>query len=248
MKVALCLHGFAGGKNAANGLPVDFQRAYDHYQKHILSCNDVDVFMHTWNPDLEENLRRAYRPAAGLFEKMVLFDASPTKRHGVYSRWCSFKKAVELKSDYERRNHFTYDCVMVARFDLLFFRDVRFSEFDMRYFYAPMWDGDAHLGVSDLWFFANSRAMDAFAALFDSLDEYLKTCELSNHVLARHHLEKLGLLPDTKFVFENRKDFVLAREHYRGAKKALITLVRKWFIGIFGEQGYLALRSKLFKN
>ncbi|MFH0806311.1 MAG: hypothetical protein V1885_01125 [Candidatus Brennerbacteria bacterium] len=245
MRIAFCLHGFAGGKNITSGLPVDFAPAYEHFREHIFNVNNVDVFIHAWNPELEKDLHALYRPVAASFEKMVMFDASPTKRHGIYSRWSSFKKAVELKRQHEEREGFKYDFVMVARFDLLFFRDVRFGDYDPKYFYVPRWDGDSREGVSDLWFFSNSRAMDRFATLFDVLDSYLPAVELSNHVLARHHLEKLGMLPSVKPLFKKPEDFTLTREYYRGTKKILIGAFRLALISLLGEERYVRMRERL---
>jgi hypothetical protein len=248
MKAALCLHGFAGGKNTTSGLPVDFVRGYEHYRKHVLDVNDVDVFIHTWNPELEKDLVNLYQPKAAAFEAMVMYDATPTKKHGIYSRWSSFKRAVELKRRYEEEHGFTYDFVMVARFDLIFFRDVRFADYDPEKFYVPGWDGDPNVGVSDLWFFSGSRAMDRFATLFDSLDGYLRTCELSNHVLARHHFVATGLLSRTERLFEKPGDFTLTREHYRGAKKALIGALRNIFLKTIGEERYVRMRERFRKR
>ena len=63
--------------------------------------------------------------------------------------------------------------------------------------------------VDDLWFFSNSVNMDRFGILFEMIDSYMESgCPdyngISNHMLAKWHLEKLGLLPDSiGFAFRN---------------------------------------------
>lgn len=244
MKTALCLHGLAGGKND-RGVPVDWNKiVYSLYKTHILDTNDVDVFLHTWTVDLKDELTRLYNPRKSVFEKQIMFDQEPTKKHSVYSRWYSLKKTVELKREYEKKHHFTYDCVMITRFDLAFFKDVRFEEFDMNYFYVSNWEVRPSIGVNDLWFFSNSDFIDTFSTLYDHLDSYLISYELSNHVLAKHHLEKQGLFHKAKRVFYGHQDFALARDKYRLFSLAKAVL-RKAVIGLFSEHFFTFLYDKV---
>lgn len=89
MKVALCLFGIVGGKEGKDGKGgnVDYQIAFDHYKKHILDKNDVDVFIHTWSIELEEELKAIYKPKKvffrnrkglhGLIEKIMIKSTGP---------------------------------------------------------------------------------------------------------------------------------------------------------------------------
>ena len=52
-----------------------------------------------------------------------------------YSQWYSRMKSVDLKKEYEKENNFKYDYVMICRFDVMFFTDIIFENFDNRYFY-----------------------------------------------------------------------------------------------------------------
>ena len=148
MKVALCLHGLAGGLSEKyEGMPVDFKIGYEHYKKHILDKNDCDVFIHTWSVQSEEEIKKIYMPKKSLFEKQIIFDKPnflkktidkrPYMKHATYSRWYSTKKAIGLKKQYEEENNFRYDCVFISRFDMAFFNDVIFKNYDMGRFYAP---------------------------------------------------------------------------------------------------------------
>lgn len=167
MKIALCLCGLAGGKtdkifggqmwNGKTGLvyPVtDYRLGHQHYQEHILAHNDVDVFIHTWNPELQADLEETYQPKMGVYEKQIMFDEARkgghsgdpsypdgivSKKHITMSKWYSIQQCLELKKKYEQDNDFTYDCVMISRFDLAWLTDVKFDQFDMQYFYASNW-------------------------------------------------------------------------------------------------------------
>jgi len=167
MKVALCLCGLSGGKtdkvfggqmwDGKKGLvyPVsDYRLGHSHYQKHIFAHNDIDVFIHTWNPELQKDLEETYKPKKGIYEKQIMFDKMrpgshsgdpqypngvTTKKHITISRWYSIEKCVELKRQYEQEQGFTYDCVMIGRFDVAWLTDVHFDQFDMQHFYASNW-------------------------------------------------------------------------------------------------------------
>ena len=167
MKVALCLFGLVGGTIGKDGKggDVDYTIAYEHYKKHILEKNDVDVFIHSWSVNYEEELKVLYAPKKAIFEKQIRFKVNKKFRDRsnwfeikkgflrlfkkdkqkiyakrAYSRWYSNKKAINLKKEYEIENNFQYDYVMCSRLDLAFFTDVVFSKFDTQYFYASHWN------------------------------------------------------------------------------------------------------------
>lgn len=147
MKVAFCLSGIAGGLNEnKEGVPVDFKIGFDHYKKHILGKNNCDVFIHTWSVQFEKEIKKLYKPKKSIFQKQIIFDTPnfldkmfrkrPYNRHATYSRWYSIKKVMELKRQYEKENKFKYDCVFLTRFDVAFFKDVIFKNYDMGKFYV----------------------------------------------------------------------------------------------------------------
>lgn len=147
MKVAFCLTGLASGFNDKyGGQPVDFKIAFEYYKKHILDKNDCDVFIHTWSVQSEKELKDLYKPKKSIFEEQIIFHKPnfiqklvsdhPLLKHFTYSRWYSTKKTIELKKQYEEEHNFRYDCVFVTRFDLAFFNDLVFKDYNMDKFYA----------------------------------------------------------------------------------------------------------------
>lgn len=53
-----------------------------------------------------------------------------------YSRWYSTKKVIDLKRQYEIDNGIRYDIVMLLRFDLEFYTDIYFNQFDSHFIYV----------------------------------------------------------------------------------------------------------------
>ncbi len=157
MKVALCLHGLSGGKNDKSrygivGYPVDYELALPHFRRHVLEHNDVDVFFHTWNVELEDDLCRDFQPKKHQVDKQIVFVKSlkrgVDKRTGTnvpklqmtLSRWYGSREVLRLKREYEEENDFRYDMVMVSRFDNAWLTDVHFDRFDPHFFWSSYWD------------------------------------------------------------------------------------------------------------
>ncbi len=146
-RVAYCLYGLSGGAKGKDGKGKDpdiFRLGHKHAYEHLLSRNNMDVFMHTWSIESEEELKSLYKPVKAVFEPQIYFDipewiianrdANAVNYH--YSRWYSTKKVLELKKQYEKENGFKYDFVMTTRFDLAWNRGIDFSKLSQKKFYA----------------------------------------------------------------------------------------------------------------
>jgi len=226
MKTALCLFGIVGGKQGKDGKGgnVDYLIAYNHYKKHILSKNDVDVFIHTWSCDLKKELKETYQPKKSIFEKQKRFAWFNKYKHRAWSRWYSSKKTLELKKEYEKENNFVYDWVMVSRLDLAFFTDVIFDKYDSNYFYASHWNDVPNLkegrtkankenhhqgkGFMDLWFFSNSKMMDEFSTLYDKRKNY----DINPHLASMQHVNTFT--DKIKYVFYRWGDHEIVRRKF----------------------------------
>lgn len=227
MKVALCLFGLVGSKEGKDGKGgnIDYMVAYEHYKKHVLDKNDVDVFIHSWSIGFEKELEETYKPQKSIFQKQKRFAwlniRNNDQKHRAYSRWYSSKKTIELKREYEIENGFVYDWVMVSRLDLVFFTDVIFDRYDPGYFYASHWNDvpnpkadrlqankENHyegVGFLDLWFFSNSEMMDRFSTLYNHRKEY----DVSPHRASRQHVDTFT--DKIKYVFYRWEDHELVR-------------------------------------
>ena len=179
MKVALCLQGTVGNiyidkKNYKHEMDVDYRIGLEHYNKFLMDVNsDVDVFLHCWNTKYENEINASYNPKGSIFEKQIKFGLENVRLDYMKSRWYSQKKVLELKKDYELENNFTYDFVMVSRFDEALLTPLNFSEYDNSKFYAPNDQDTIEKSRQtnmflDYFFFSNSNNMDKFGTLYDN--------------------------------------------------------------------------------
>ena len=232
MRVALCFYGTLGGiKGKAGdkeGSPLSvLEKAFPHYKERILDKNKVDVFIHSWDKDVEKNIISKYNPTNYKFESQKIFDIPSHMKNtqrvqNHFSRWYSCKESLELKRLYELENNIKYDMVMLTRQDIAWNCDVNFTDFDNSYFYVPEWnhhhtgikmgypEGGYNKSLQDFWCFSNSKNMDILGELFDNIPSYcLENKELtahgdiSNHRLLYYKLCKMDIIPNKlKFAFK----------------------------------------------
>lgn len=248
MKVALCLSGTLGGVKGkagekSGGAERVLNLAYPHFKQHILDVNDVDVFIHSWDTELEDEIRELYKPKVSVFEEQKIFEIPShlenTQRvQNHFSRWYSVRQAVWFQKFFGEQFDTSYDFVMVTRPDLAWKVDVDFSQFDPRKFYVANWfqhhtsepmgfpNGQYNRSLQDCWFFGNKYDMDAFAEIYHEIPRYTKDNKelsgykgISNHRLAYHKLKTLDILPhDLEFAYRYdvpaKNDFPLVRWHY----------------------------------
>ena len=223
MKIALCLHGLVGSTNSlsyqrdendTDGKKLCSDLAFKDWKRCILDPNDVDVFFHTWDIELEEHLVKSYNPKKYKVEKQIVFNIEnmedTPRNQAQYSRWYGGKEVIEMKTQYEKENNFTYDCVIDARFDLAWNNPINFSEYDMDYFYIPTvekdgskygWPYTNQQEIMDFIFFSNSEYMNHFSPLiYDNLGVYNQTVKqwkgMSSHFVSFAHLVGLELIPN----------------------------------------------------
>lgn len=97
--------------------------------EHIVRANEaaggVDVFVHSWNPELAEVLDRAYAPhlRSSLHEL-------PLYAEKVRSQSLSIARAVRLLRRHERQAAFAYRLVFVMRHDLVVAAPILLASFD----------------------------------------------------------------------------------------------------------------------
>lgn len=221
MKVAFCLVGIVGsvqGKygldgtaNSTKGSPVDFRIGHHFHKKHIFNHNDVDVFIHSWSKEFENELVKLYKPKKYIFENQIDFGQSTWRFNSVMSRWYSTAMSIRLKQSYEKENNFNYDMVMLYRFDHVFQRDLVLSKFNSNLSHAAHRD-DCESGCKckitdnfyDAWFFSNSKNMDKFSDLYEFNSE---NGFGSPHEDCVKHLKRINLYEKVNFSFYEKKDF-----------------------------------------
>ena len=137
MKIALALHGYYNNRED----PLSGDNGFKYISDILLEKYDVDVFFHSWEPEIEVYLRELYKPVYFTCEKQIdfqdimdenlikqeYFDQGFDRQYSPYSA-CkisstlsflySRKRALDLVFLHEQKKKFVYDVVIVARFDL----------------------------------------------------------------------------------------------------------------------------------
>ena len=150
MKVALCLVGKIGSKSdkhgyGGNSLDV-LKLGYQHYKKHILSKNNVDVFCHSSSTELSNEIISLYNPKEYIFMDEPQFTipsyvtGSKDRKNAHYHKWFSHKTVNEIRKSYESKTDTKYDFIYVGRYDIAWLTDLNFSNYDPSYFYLTNWN------------------------------------------------------------------------------------------------------------
>jgi len=189
MRIALCLFGYPKGSTIyAEGA---YQNKFKHLFEQVM-VHSPDVFIHSWDTSLEDELVSLFEPKKYSFEEQKQFgslisevDTSRFKNsRGDIFKTLSFlytrKKSNDLKSLYETENFFKYDCVITSRFDVGYHNYTKnktsYIDFDpsldMNCVYSAFWD-QINAGLSDHWFYSNSKNIDTVSCIYDKVIEYL---------------------------------------------------------------------------
>ena len=134
------------------------------------------------------------------------------KANASYSRWYSFKEAIKLMRQYERKHNFKYDIVFITRYDLIIKKKFYLNLFNKKkltvshhnsvpgprnnYMTKPQKNNKTSTkGLSDLWFASCSENMVKFSKLFDQIENY----PISNHFSSFYHAKYHKLKIDFKY-------------------------------------------------
>lgn len=79
MKIALCLHGLADGKNS-KGKSVRSDIGFKCMQKELIEPYQMDVFMHSWSTGMKDQLIEWYQPKKYMFEEQINFITDTNKK------------------------------------------------------------------------------------------------------------------------------------------------------------------------
>jgi hypothetical protein len=190
MKIALCLHGLFNSStdNTSNGYD-----GYNHIKNHILSKGDVDVFVHSWQPEKEEEIIGLYKPKNYKFESQKDFSnliqergintltSFPRPPQNVLSHFYSISEVFKLLYETEEE----YDIVIKSRFDLgrinrntsgpgnhnpYPVQCINFiTNIEKNKIYMANWN-HFNMGPADMWFYGDYQLMKNFTELYNSLE------------------------------------------------------------------------------
>lgn len=191
MKIALSLFGFFGNRE-----DLDAGTKAHAYLNNILPVTP-DVYIHSWNPELEETIKSLYLPKNSIFENNYNFK-EVMQQNGIsreffdegFNREATIFKNAKIENTlsflYSRKKSLElvpesnqYDAVISCRFDIGFRGgpEVRYLRFDpalgMEYIYSAMWN-QLNSGYADMWFYSNYKNMMLFGKTYDRAIDYFK--------------------------------------------------------------------------
>lgn len=195
MKTAICLYGLYDNHFYNSG-----NDGYSHIKEKILSkIPTADFFCHSWSVNDKKNIIEKYNPKKYIIEQQIDFTncvnnidlnyflTTPQRDWNYLFRAFSFyytrAQAIKLKKQFEEENNFTYDCVVICRYDIgqrdrhwtgkYFVSKINFNPTnDMNFLYSAMWD-QLNAGMADQWFYSNSKNINKFIDMYDKLSQYL---------------------------------------------------------------------------
>jgi hypothetical protein len=260
MKIAFCLHGIANGKNFKHGgLNVSYRGESELYKSNFILPNSADVFLHSWSTEVENDLIDLYNPKSSLFEppetvkgidlfvvkdnirRLIKGRALEFKRkNNIYCRWLSFKKVIDIMSEYEKSTGIQYDMVMISRFDLSLMSRIQLIESDLDSIIVPGWTayrdskGNRVLedqavnckdsltsyergfpnndeGLLDFFCIVNRKDIDSISQIYSELGDRIKEGCYSNHKILLNKIIDMNALGRLDFSYKLFRDFNLTR-------------------------------------
>lgn len=190
MKIALCL----------SGQPRSFRIAYNYLLKNLLDFYQVDIFIHSWNSEFDEEVKQTYKPIVYKFEKQK-FTKEHDEAYGKYfdpvahiywpprnalSGFYSVYECNRLKCEYERDFDFRYDWVIKSRFDYVLNRTFAFHELNSDKLHMPNREKSS---PCDQFAIASSSLMNIYCSTYLYIDEYYKEERrwmIGEHLLDSH--------------------------------------------------------------
>jgi len=205
MKVAVCLHGYFGTLSTN-----DFSTStggYEHVAQEVVSkCDEVDFYIHCWQPEYEKQIVEYYSPVSYKLEKQIDFEPI-CNRNKIYQNYIDehfprsktmYKNATAsriLSFYYSRCESIKmclkkdYDWVLTTRFDISQRggEEVKYIRFlpnaDNSHIYTANWN-QKNAGYADMWFYSSKENMSSYAKIYKSsledfsiLSEYEKAIQ-----------------------------------------------------------------------
>jgi len=195
MKIALCLHGLFNSTQDSNSSGFD---GYEHIKKNILDKGDVDVFVHSWEPDKKDLIEGMYNPKVAIFEEQKDFmglvvdrglynlQGCPRSPQSVLSHLYSVTEVMKLP---HKQIGVKYDIIIKARFDLgrinrntsgphnqtnpFPVQCINFqTDIESDKIYMANWN-HFNMGPADMWFYGSPNVMVEFTTLYNFLEEQM---------------------------------------------------------------------------
>lgn len=202
------------------------------WKKNVIEPNNCDIFIHCWSPEYESECLENYKPKKYIFENKKNF---PSRQRNIFdygdtldvinrSHIYSMKAVLELKNDYEQKNNFKYDIVMITRMDTMWFNEINLKDLNPEKIYISPWNyaydktkiRDYAKVPYDGWFISNTDTINFFIDLYDEIDNYINYS--NSHAIKYYYMKDKGLWDKIDYIFYRFYDFVLLRWLYMPEK------------------------------
>ena len=234
MRTAVCLFGTIGGTKGKSGDKIGskadvLNKAYPYYKDNLIEPNSADVFIHSWDVEIKNEVIETYSPILSKFEPQKSFDIpdfmEKTQRvQNHFSRWYSCKQVIDLLTTFQNENNFKYDMVVLCRQDIAWMKEVKLEDYDNKFFYVAEWfqhhtsepmgfpHGNYNKSLQDSWCFSNSDNIVKLCDIYENISDYCRENReltahggISNHRLFYHQLKLMDIIPN-KIKFPLRFD------------------------------------------
>lgn len=258
-KIALLFYGCKPLECLKKAKPyVNKDLTIEKWKENVIKSNSCDVFIHCWSPDYEETCIENYKPKKYIFENKKKFPSRKTKivDYGNTideinkSHLYSMKTVIELKNEYEKEENFTYDVVMIARMDIMWFNEINLQNIkDLNKIYISPWNyandktkvREYLPAPYDGFFISNSTNINCFIELYNNIDSYVKYN--NSHFIKYYFFQEIGLQDKIDYMFYRFHDFVLLRWLFVPKSEFYVN-------GQIGDEwtGWLEQREKLLNS
>ncbi len=177
----------------------DYKSVYNCFLEHIIKPNcekyDIDIFLQSWNPDLQNELINLYKPVSYLFENNIIYSTEfknklheigdhggeHSDKYAMVSNSLAIKKSLQLKENYENKNNFKYDLVMIYRPDVILVKDINFDNYDVsnNEIYCNYTWINPNIPISgqgEYYWIMSSKTSTGFKLIYDALYEAKFIC------------------------------------------------------------------------
>lgn len=201
MKIAIAFKGISYFRNYLHKenfyYDIDFE---DTYQS-ILNClllplinqgHQVDTFIYSYHNIKEQKLLQLYQPKNYKFTEFKPVSLSNTYQSGHKLMVELCEKALDLVEEYEQKNNFEYDFIILTRLDLYFFQKITeigvdFSKFNFTFYHIAEHESNNPIFTSeDCWFGFPKSSKKILRETFKECNELGE----STHALGRLLLQK----------------------------------------------------------
>lgn len=235
MRIACCLYGHVGGKSGRDGVGgwLDPLSSLQNYSQHLFYGKNVEYFVHCWSPDYQSKIEEYLKPVSSIFEPQKDFSTTHLDSYrlsmindyrgivasqenpALYltelakrarSRWMSTSKVFKLCRDYSESKNFSYDVIILLRFDLHFYKKLNIGVVEKDTLYTSRRLNDIENTVEDLVLFGRPEVVVKLIDIHENYPDYSIRPPSAIYQVAKKN--KFIINDDMK----RGRDFDLARE------------------------------------